>query len=154
MKFLAIVPPKPGGRFERGVAALSKKFPALSADLASLFADLVGPPSKPIPWGTRVVRLRGLGQGQEGLKVRMPSSDMGKGSSKAFRVILVQRQADHWQPVALYAKGDQEDIPLKEVLAAIDEEFVLPEPAAVEPQPEGDSASPAPEQEPPIADEP
>lgn len=136
MKFQAILPPKPAGRFEREVATLSKKFPALRTDLAALFEDLVGPPSKPIPWGTRVVRLRGLGEVQEGLKVRMPSSDMGKGSSKAFRVVLLQRAPDHWQPITLFAKGEQEDIPPKELLAAIAEELAEPEEQATENEPD------------------
>ena len=123
MQFAGILSPRTGGSFEKKADRLGRKFPNLKADLAAAWAELVGPPPVPIPSGQRVVVMQRTAPDVV-LKVRVPSSDMGKGASGGFRVVLLQRQPDHWQPILIYPKNEQEDVKPAEVRKAIEEETV------------------------------
>lgn len=121
MRFSAILTPRPGGALEKKLNRLARKFPSIQADLAATWAELMGPPPVPIPSGQRVVVMQRTAPNVV-LKVRVASSDMGKGASGGFRVVLLERQPDHWQPVLIYPKNEQEDVSPAEVRKAILEE--------------------------------
>jgi hypothetical protein len=125
VRFIAILSPRHGGSFEKKVSRLTRKFPNLQADLTTAWAELVGPPPVPIPSGQRVVVMQRTAP-HVVLKVRVPSSDMGKGASGGFRVVLLERQPDHWQPILIYPKNEQEDVQPSEVLKAAVEETAEP----------------------------
>lgn len=121
MPFSAILTPRPGGALEKKIHRLARKFPSIQADLATTWAELVGPPPVPIPSGQRVVVMQRTAP-HVVLKVRVASSDMGKGASGGFRVVLLERQPNHWQPILIYPKNEQEDVSPAEVRKAILEE--------------------------------
>lgn len=142
MHFAVILSPRPGGSFEKKAERLVRKFPNLKADLAAAWAELVGPPSVPIPSGQRVVVMQRTAPDVV-LKVRVPSSDMGKGASGGFRVVLLQRQPDHWQPILIYPKNEQEDVKPAEVRKAIEEETATADEASAPTDEQGADGSTA-----------
>lgn len=150
MRFTAILSPRQGGSFEKKANRLARKFPNLQADLTTAWAELVGPPPVPIPSGQRVVVMQRTAP-HVVLKVRVPSSDMGKGASGGFRVVLLERQPGYWLPILIYPKNEQEDVQPSEVLKAAVEETAEPS------TPVDEGASPAPslgssESEPPAGE--
>jgi hypothetical protein len=133
VRFAGILTPRPGSAFDKQQARLLRKHPSLLTDLAAAWAELLGPPPVPVPCGQRVVVLQRTAP-HVVLKVRVASSDMGKGSSGGFRVVLLERQPDHWQPLLIYPKNEQEDISPAELRRAIRDETEPVEPEA-EPEP-------------------
>lgn len=54
--------------------------------------------------------------GNNAYKIRLKSSDIPRGKSKSFRLILLVEEIDSIiVPVTLYFKGEREDISLKEI---------------------------------------
>jgi hypothetical protein len=142
VRFAVLLRPRPGSAFDKHLARLLRKHPSLLADLATAWAELIGPPPVPIPCGQRVVVMQRTAP-HVVLKVRVASSDMGKGASGGFRVVLLERQPDQWQPILIYPKNEQEDISPTELRRALRDET-----EAAEPEPE---PSTAPDEDPPAA---
>lgn len=136
MRFAGILTPRPGCSFDKQQGRLARKHPHLLADLAAAWAELCGPPPVPIPCGQRVVVMQRTAP-HVLVKVRVASSDMGKGSSGGFRVVLMEREPGHWRPLLIYPKNEQEDVSPAELRRAIRDET---EPAEPEPEPEPSAA--------------
>jgi hypothetical protein len=90
-------------QFSRSLKDLERSFPNIRRDLEALFNRLesIGPRPN-----------RSIGQGV--YKERCPSSDMRKGQSGAFRVLILRRRID-LIPLIIYAKADREDITPEEI---------------------------------------
>jgi hypothetical protein len=101
--------------FKRNLQALQLKHPRVIIDLREAFDRI-----EQAPTAACSARRMQLGTNHEVYKYRCKSSDAQKGSNKAYRIIaLYERQMNLLTPLALYLKSDAEDIPAKEVLAAI-----------------------------------
>lgn len=87
---------KPGGPFERSVAKLAKKYPHAHADIRDGLERLALS-GWTVPAPPNVVAIPGVGRTM--LKVRIPSTDMQRGTRGGFRVILDHCDGDEWRAV-------------------------------------------------------
>lgn len=115
-----MLPPKPGGRFERLQSELRKAYPSIDTDLATEYAALVGPNGPPVPCGARISLV--VGFSGKVIKVRVASSDQASGKSGGFRVLLYRVRDEEWQPIMVWAKSRIADALAKDVRTAIDED--------------------------------
>jgi hypothetical protein len=98
VKVGVVRPAKPNGPFERSLRGLGRAYPNAGADVGRGLADLVG---RDIPQPPNLALVPGIGRTI--LKVRVASSDMQRGRSGGFRVLLVHRGEDAWTPILAYA---------------------------------------------------
>jgi mRNA-degrading endonuclease RelE of RelBE toxin-antitoxin system len=118
VKLGSIRPAKSGGPFERSLAALGRRYPNTRVDVDRDLSAMVG---RDLPAPPTLSLVPGVGRTV--LKIRVASSDMQRGRSGGFRVLLAHRGNDEWSPILVYAKADREDVPRSEVLkAALEEE--------------------------------
>lgn len=100
-------------------------------------AKMIGP----VSLSANITRVPGLGR--DVLKVRVGSSDQKKGASGGFRLLLARVTLEGaWQPIAIYPKAHQADMPRKDILRALEEAS----------EGEAPSAEPEAQPEPPAAD--
>ena len=93
--------------FQKCIRHLKKKFPRIKDDLLILFQDLQKDPQigDAIPGWNRKV-----------WKIRIPSRDLKRGKSGAFRVIYAWASGDRiLYPLFVYFKGEKEDITKAEI---------------------------------------
>jgi hypothetical protein len=91
--------PSPGGDYEKSLKRLLKKYPKAEDDIEGELRSLLGVDTATL---TRIPNM-----GDRFLaKVRVASTDMKKGKSGAFRVIIAERAAGEWVRVVAYAKSD------------------------------------------------
>lgn len=80
----------------------AKKFRKLQADLTAVLNNFLPELAQPL--------------GRKLYKVRLKASDIPRGKSKSFRVIIFLWQSGEVVvPVTIYFKGDQQNIPEKEI---------------------------------------
>jgi mRNA-degrading endonuclease RelE of RelBE toxin-antitoxin system len=100
MSFEVITTPN----FDREAKRLAKKYPSLKHDLAQLFTELTTDPSKGIPLGKDVY------------KIRLSIASKGKGRSGGARVITCVRwTGETIYPFSIYDKGDKDSVSDKEL---------------------------------------
>lgn len=88
--------------FKRQIKTYTKKYRSIAEDIADLL--------------DRFDRRGAQDLGRGLFKVRVKSSNIPRGKSKSFRVIVFVVEVDLLiAPIALYFKGDQEDISKKEL---------------------------------------
>lgn len=88
--------------FKRQVKTHTKKYRSITEDIADLL--------------DRFDRRQARDLGRGLFKLRLKSRDIPRGKSKSFRVIVFIVEVDRLlAPVALYFKGDQEDISKEEL---------------------------------------
>ena len=117
--------PKKKGHFARCIKQLVKTCPSVVEDIERVLTG-----KDPTARADKLI-----GVGRDVLKIRVPSSDMNKGKSRGFRVLVASTLTGKWQPIAVYAKKDTEDLGAKMVRGLIesevgdddDEEIPLPE---------------------------
>lgn len=102
-------------RFKREFQALQQKYPHTVDDITELFQRVAQNP--------RAASKRGryrTGTDHEVYKYDCKSTDLQKGADKAFRVIaLFEPTRNLVTPLAIYLKQDRDDVPVKEVVLAI-----------------------------------
>lgn len=107
--------PKPRGPFERSIAKLLKDYPAARRDVEGALTELTQS-DWPVPAPPKVSQIPGVGRTM--LKVRVASSDMQKGRSGGFRVILDHVVGDEWTAVLAYAKSARKDVSRRDAVQA------------------------------------
>jgi mRNA-degrading endonuclease RelE of RelBE toxin-antitoxin system len=107
MRIEVVVASKSDGPFERALRALEKTWPHVRQDVQHTF-DQLARDKAPVPLGTRIVLLMGVRP--LAIKARVASSDMKRGKSGGFRVLLYQVGKDQWRAFFIYAKSEQEDV--------------------------------------------
>lgn len=105
---LLVLPPKTGGSYERDLKFLRKTFPGVDRDANAELARLATLQDRAPYEPPNVVLVPGFGR--ELLKVRIASSDQGRGKSGGFRMLLLRTASGGWRPVAIYAKGQSENL--------------------------------------------
>lgn len=116
MRVGAILPPSQS--FERAIAVLEKKYPAVRGDVAVVVQALPAL-SLLLPAPPSFVLVPGLGRAV--LKVRAASTDAGRGKSGGYRVLLAHVDAERWCPFLVYSKSQYDNPPRALVLAALKE---------------------------------
>lgn len=151
---IAVVPPRLGGSYERNLKSLRKSFPSVDADVAAEITRLQLTPDR-APYAPPNVTLV-PGFGREMFKVRVSSSDQGKGKSGGFRMLFLRAGSGEWRPVAIYVKAQSENLAHETIKAILKEEAKAEaREAASEPSsdpgeivsPETEDSSPSPKEE-------
>jgi hypothetical protein len=106
--------PKPGGPFEKSLAVLERLYPRTRSDVKDGLDKLLG---LVVPSPPNVVAVPGVGRTI--LKVRVASSDMQRGKSGGFRVLLDHRGDDKWCPVLVYAKTKKSNVSPADILKSV-----------------------------------
>ncbi len=90
--------------FKKEVKRLSKKYPSLKKELAVLFTELENNPTKGIPLGNDI------------FKIRFSISSKGKGKSGGARIIsFLKIVNEEVVLLTIYNKGDRDSISDKEI---------------------------------------
>jgi hypothetical protein len=95
---------------------LSKTYPKATEDIRGALEELAVART-PVPSPPTVVRIPGVGRTM--VKVRVASSDMGRGRSGGYRVILDHCEGDEWVAVVAYAKVARQNISPRDILDAV-----------------------------------
>lgn len=132
MRIARLLPPKPGGFYERAIKKLAKNYPHVETDTQAALAQFIGPNPIPVPCPPKASQL--VGVGREVLKIRIASSDQNKGKSGGFRLLLANSGSDAWRPVVVYAKAHTEDMSRQRVLELLEEELADEQPPTGDPQ--------------------
>jgi hypothetical protein len=93
--------------------SLGRTYASAAADVDRGLRELVG---RDVPAPPVLVLVPGIGRTI--LKVRVASSDMKRGKSGGFRVLLDHRGGEAWAPILAYAKPEREDVTRAEILRA------------------------------------
>jgi mRNA-degrading endonuclease RelE of RelBE toxin-antitoxin system len=97
-------------RFEREAKKLKKKYKSIPQDLRGLYEQLLENPETGTPLGNGVY------------KIRMAIASTGKGKRGGARIIShVLKIEEYIYLIAIYSKGQQDDISDKEILKALEE---------------------------------
>ncbi len=99
-------------RFERKVKKLEKRFPDIDDVLESLLIQLEND-ERP---GDKIPNI-----GQDVYKVRLANPSAQKGKSGGFRIIYYVRLVDRVVLLTIYAKSDQPDISVQDIIALLDD---------------------------------
>jgi hypothetical protein len=92
------------GNFKKEAKKLIKKYPSLKAELAALFTELEGNPTKGSPLGNDVY------------KIRLAVASKGKGKSGGARVFSFAKVIDETvYLLSIYNKGDRDTISDNEI---------------------------------------
>jgi len=108
---------KVGGRFQRDIKHLKKKYPAVSKEVRGLLDQLEADerPGEKVP-----------GVGHDVYKVRLANPSAQRGKSGGFRVIYYVQLSDVVLMVTIYSKTEQVDVTPEEIhtiLEGVLEEF-------------------------------
>ena len=106
----------PAASFGASIASFRRKYPNAEADINTELQMYVSE-KKRVPAPPSCASVPGLGATV--LKVRVRSSDQGRGRSGGFRVLLLHIGENEWRPLLAYAKTDREDVDKQDLLRTI-----------------------------------
>jgi hypothetical protein len=119
VKISTVEPVKEGGPFARALRVLEKIYPRAGKDIDDALSKL-SKERVDIPYYPNVAIIPGLAPFTV-IKVRVRSTDAGKGRRGGFRVLLLLVSPDTWRLLFAYAKNEREDMSRDAILKAIRE---------------------------------